>query len=89
MKKRVPYQEMVDRFARVLESRGFQPGDAVDAAEIFAQNSLAGVYSHGLNRFPESSAIWIRGTLTPLPVPQPRWPSAPWSSGTAIGALAR
>ena len=50
--KRVAYQEMANEFARVLTARGFSAEDAQAAAEIFAQNSLAGVYSHGLNRFP-------------------------------------
>ena len=49
---RVPYEEMVNEFARVLEKKGFQREDAENAAVIFAQNSLAGVFSHGLNRFP-------------------------------------
>lgn len=46
--KRVAYEEMVAQFARVLEKKGFSPADAQDAAVIFAQNSLAGVFSHGL-----------------------------------------
>lgn len=50
--KRVAYEEMVAQFTRVLEKHGFTPADAKDAAVIFAQNSLSGVYSHGLNRFP-------------------------------------
>ena len=50
--KRVAYEEMVSQFTRVLEKHGFTPSDAKDAAVIFAQNSLSGVYSHGLNRFP-------------------------------------
>ena len=49
---RVAYEEMAREFARVLEKKGFAAQDAADAADIFAQNSLAGVYSHGLNRFP-------------------------------------
>lgn len=63
--KRVPYQEMVGEFARVLESLGFQPGDARDAAVIFAQNSLAGVYSHGLNRFPRVVSYLKKGEIDP------------------------
>ena len=47
--KRVAYEEMVAQFTRVLEKHGFTPSDAKDAAVIFAQNSLSGVYSHGLN----------------------------------------
>ena len=52
--KRVTYEEMVQELSRVLESRGFGPADARDAAVIFAQNSLAGVPGHGLNRFPRT-----------------------------------
>ena len=44
--KRIAYEEMKRQFARVLESRGFSAEDARSAGEIFAQNSLAGVYSH-------------------------------------------
>ena len=36
--KRVPYEEMVAQFARVLEKKGFTASDAQDAAIIFAQN---------------------------------------------------
>ena len=49
---RVQYDVMVQEFARVLEKKGFTHEDAENAAIIFAQNSLAGVYSHGLNRSP-------------------------------------
>ena len=49
---RVQYDVMVQEFARILEKKGFTHEDAENAAIIFAQNSLAGVYSHGLNRFP-------------------------------------
>ncbi len=63
--KRVPYQEMVREFTRVLESLGFQPQDALDAATIFAQNSLAGVYSHGLNRFPRVVSYLKKGEIDP------------------------
>ena len=48
---RVQYDVMVQEFTRVLEKRGFNHEDAENAAVIFAQNSLAGVFSHGLNRF--------------------------------------
>lgn len=63
--KRVPYEEMVRQFARVLEARGFEPQDAQAAAAIFAQNSLAGVYSHGLNRFPRLVGYLERGVVDP------------------------
>ena len=49
---RVMYEDMVKQFERILSKHGFDPGSAADAASIFAGNSMAGVYSHGLNRFP-------------------------------------
>lgn len=63
--KRVPYQEMVDEFSRVLQAKGFDPEDAQGAATIFAQNSLAGVYSHGLNRFPRVVSYLEKGEIDP------------------------
>ena len=63
--KRVAYQEMVNEFARVLAERGFSAEDAQAAAEIFAQNSLAGVYSHGLNRFPRLVSYLEKGVIDP------------------------
>ena len=40
------------QFRSVLLKYGFSQGKAEICARIFAQNSLEGVYSHGLNRFP-------------------------------------
>ena len=45
---RVQYDVMAKEFERVLAKKGFSPEDAKNAAVIFAQNSLAGGYSHGL-----------------------------------------
>ena len=64
--KRVAYEEMVAQFTRVLEKHGFTPEDAKDAAVIFAQNSLSGVYSHGLNRFPRVVSYLEKGEIDPL-----------------------
>ena len=64
--KRVAYEEMVAQFTRVLEKHGFIPSDAKDAAVIFAQNSLSGVYSHGLNRFPRVVSYLEKGEIDPL-----------------------
>ena len=63
--KRVPYEQMKSQFANVLHSRGFSEPDAQDAAEIFAQNSLCGVYSHGLNRFPRVIEYLDKGEIDP------------------------
>ena len=64
--KRVAYEEMAAQFTRVLEKHGFTPSDAKDAAVIFAQNSLSGVYSHGLNRFPRVVSYLEKGEIDPL-----------------------
>lgn len=68
--KRVMYGDMVNEFARVLAARGFSQEDAVAAAEIFAQNSLAGVYSHGLNRFPRLVSYLEKGVIDPQVRPE-------------------
>ena len=47
----VQYEEAVKRMARGLE-RFLNEEDAKRFAEIFAGNSLDGVYSHGMNRYP-------------------------------------
>lgn len=60
---RVPYEVMVAEFSRVLQKHGFTPEDAQAAAVIFAQNSLAGVYGHGLNRFPRLVSYLEKGEI--------------------------
>lgn len=62
---RVPYETMLAEFERVLIKYGFTPDRAHDAAEIFAQNSLAGVFSHGLNRFPVVVGHLRKGRIDP------------------------
>jgi 3-dehydro-L-gulonate 2-dehydrogenase len=53
MTQRVPLEEMRQEFERVLMGVGFPPSRASLCARVFAENSLVGVASHGLNRFPE------------------------------------
>ena len=62
---RVSYQTMLAEFERVLTKYGFSADRAHDAAEIFAQNSLAGVFSHGLNRFPVAVDYLKKGEIDP------------------------
>jgi 3-dehydro-L-gulonate 2-dehydrogenase len=49
---RVPYQEVRDVLLRVLLKLGFAPERARLCAQLFAETSRDGVYSHGLDRFP-------------------------------------
>lgn len=62
---RVKYEDMVQEFTRVLKKYGFAEEKAQKAAEIFAQNSLAGVFSHGLNRFPVVVDYLKKGVIDP------------------------
>lgn len=43
---------MKSEFVRILKKHGFNDVKAEKCAEIFTVNSLEGVYSHGVNRFP-------------------------------------
>lgn len=49
---RVPYVELYGELLRVLLKLGFERERAEACARLFADASLDGVYSHGLNRFP-------------------------------------
>ena len=62
---RIAYETMLAEFERVLAKYGFSPERAHEAAEIFAQNSLAGVFSHGLNRFPRVVEYLRKGEIDP------------------------
>lgn len=62
---RVAYEDMVKEFKRVLMKKGFEEQDAQSAAEIFATNSMAGVFSHGLNRFPRVVSYLENGGIDP------------------------
>ena len=50
---RVPYETMYQEFLRVLLKYGMTPERAERSAQLFAEASLDGVYTHGLNRFPK------------------------------------
>lgn len=50
---RVPYDEMVRQFVRVLTKYGITGEEAELSAKLFADASAEGVHTHGLNRFPK------------------------------------
>ena len=50
---RVQFDVMQGEFKRVLLKKGLTVELAETNAALFAQNSLDGIYSHGLNRFPK------------------------------------
>jgi 3-dehydro-L-gulonate 2-dehydrogenase len=49
---RIGFATLKKELERVLEKHGMERDDAELCATLFAQTSLDGVYSHGLNRFP-------------------------------------
>ena len=49
---RIPFNTMQTRFAEILLKHGFSMEKATHCARIFTENSLDGVYTHGLDRFP-------------------------------------
>lgn len=59
------YEDLKKEFQRVLTSRGFSEKNALDAATVFAQNSLDGIYSHGINRFPRVVEYLDKGEIDP------------------------
>lgn len=62
---RIKCDDMVKEFQRILSSRGFDEKNAFDAATVFAQNSLDGIYSHGINRFPRVVSYLDKGEIDP------------------------
>lgn len=62
---KIKYDEMINEFKRILISRGFEEKNALDAATVFAQNSLDGVYSHGINRFSRVVEYLDKGEIDP------------------------
>ena len=60
-KIRISYAEMLQVFRQVLLRNGFSESKADACARIFAGNSLDGIYSHGINRFPRFIEYTMRG----------------------------
>ena len=60
---RVSYDELVEKFKVILVSRGFSEDNAMSAATVFAKNSLDGIYSHGVNRFPRVVEYLDKGEI--------------------------
>lgn len=48
----IPSEQMYAEFNRILLALGFSKDRAGECARIFTDNSIDGVYTHGVNRFP-------------------------------------
>ncbi len=59
----VSYEKLLNKFETILLGRGVDPVIAHAAAENFAQTSLDGVYSHGVNRFPRVISYIDKGVV--------------------------
>lgn len=62
---RILFTTMQQEFERVLLHHGLSPERAARCAAIFAENSLVGVASHGLNRFPGFVEFIRQGFVNP------------------------
>ena len=60
---RIKYEELENKFKSILASRGFSEENAKAAASVFARNSLDGIYSHGVNRFPRVISYLDKGEI--------------------------
>ena len=67
---RISPQEMKSTLIKKLMVYDFSEEDAEKCATIFTENSLDGVYSHGVNRFPRFVDYLKRGLVLPKNKPQ-------------------
>ncbi|MDO9765256.1 3-dehydro-L-gulonate 2-dehydrogenase [Glaesserella parasuis] len=66
---KVSYQELKSEFKRVLLARNVREEIAEECATMFADTTQAGVYSHGVNRFPRFIQQLEKGDVIPDAVP--------------------
>jgi 3-dehydro-L-gulonate 2-dehydrogenase len=65
----VSHREMEQHFSAILLKEGFTNDTAQRCAEIFTINSIDGVYTHGVNRFPRFVKYVRDGFVKPNAVP--------------------
>ncbi|MCL4106405.1 UNVERIFIED_CONTAM: hypothetical protein GTU68_030363 [Idotea baltica] len=56
---------IIDKLTEILISRKFSESRSREIAEVFVQNSLEGVYSHGINRFKRFLDYVEKGMVVP------------------------
>jgi len=62
-------QEMRQCFTDILLKEGFTEDKAIECADIFTSNSIDGVYTHGVNRFPRFVKYVRDGFVKPGAIP--------------------
>jgi len=65
----ISQDEMQERFTGILRKEGFTEDKAKQCADIFTMNSVDGVYTHGVNRFPRFVKYVRDGFVKPDAVP--------------------
>ena len=61
------YDALKAEFKRVLLARKLREDTAEAVATLFADTTLSGIYSHGVNRFPRFIYQLDQGISTPKP----------------------
>ena len=64
------FQTLKDKFQEILLKYGFPHNQAAAIAMIFAETSIDGVFSHGINRFPRFIGDVKNGTVLPGTEPE-------------------
>jgi len=67
---RIMYEDMKQRFMKILLEKGFDTDLAEEAAIIFTDNTCDGVASHGLNRFHRIGEYIEKGNLVVNATPE-------------------
>ena len=65
----VPSAELQQVFESVLMKYGFEKERAIQCAAIFTNNSVDGIYTHGVNRFPRFVRYVKEGFVKPAELP--------------------
>lgn len=66
----ISHEKMESTFLSILDRHGFSGSRARACARIFTQNSLDGVYTHGVNRFPRFIRYIKEGFVQPANEPE-------------------
>lgn len=85
---RIPYAEVYSILLEILLKLGVPSAKAETCATVFATNSLEGVYTHGLNRFPRFAGHIRDGVIRVDADPNLYWESGAieqWNGNMGIG----
>jgi len=62
---KISAEELYKEFLRALTKNGVSTSTAAECATVFMNNSVDGVYSHGVNRFPKFIGMLKKGAVDP------------------------